>query len=134
LVRTSSAHRDLVYVTIVTAGAFLAVTATDLRETLVNWATAHPDMEWLGIEELPMGFALLGLATAWVAFRRWQQYSEENKAHLRALSHLNVAMNAVVAANQAMTRFLAAMSHELHTPLIVPGSFLIHLSPWLGNP
>jgi signal transduction histidine kinase len=89
LVRTSSAHRDLVYVTIVTAGAFLAVTATDLRETLVNWATAHP---------------------------------------------LNVAMNAVVAANQAMTRFLAAMSHELHTPLIVPGSFLIHLSPWLGNP
>ncbi|HWK45182.1 MAG TPA: HAMP domain-containing sensor histidine kinase [Stellaceae bacterium] len=103
--------------TLVAAIAFAVVIATDLNEMVVRWGAAHPQFEWLGIEELPMGFALLGLGTGWFGFRRWRQYSEENKAHLRALDLLNVAMSEVVAANQAKTQFLAAMSHELRTPL-----------------
>src|SRR5713101_7230466 len=117
MVWTFSARRDLVYVTIVVVAVLLAAIVTNSNKSLVNWADAHPEIESLGIEEFPMGFALLGLGTGWFACRRWQEYSEENKAHLRARSSLNVAMEEVVAANQAKTQFLAAMSHELRTPL-----------------
>jgi len=115
--KLAPATRDLVSIVVVGLAAFVVAAMLDLNDELVDWTRVHPDLEWLGVDELPVAFALIGLGMGWYAFRRWREHKGESVAHRRTLSQLQQAMDEVVAANQAKSQFLAAMSHELRTPL-----------------
>jgi signal transduction histidine kinase len=115
--KLAPATRDLVSVMVVGLTAFVVAFAFDLNDEIVEWAKNHPALEWLGIDELPVAFALIGLGLGWYAYRRRREHKAETEAHVRTLAQLRQAMDEVVTANQAKAQFLAAMSHELRTPL-----------------
>jgi len=116
-VLASAAARDLMLIVPLALLASVGAVLLDINDRLVDFTHEVPALEAIGLDDLPLGFAVLSLAMAWYARRRWREYRAESEAHERTLAQLRLAMSEVVAANQAKAQFLAAMSHELRTPL-----------------
>ncbi len=113
----TAAGRDLGIVVVVAALSVCAAMTFNLNEHLVGFALRHPIFDTVGLEEIPFGLAIVSLAAAWFASRRWHEYKAESTGHQTTMARLTQAMDAATAANKSKSIFLATMSHELRTPL-----------------
>jgi two-component system cell cycle sensor histidine kinase PleC len=114
---SSPARRDMIAVTVWVIISFTITAWFDLSESLAFWRHEHPRLDLFDLEDLPFAFMYIALGAAWFAVRRWREHRRESLSHGATLARLTLAMDEVVAANQAKSLFLANMSHELRTPL-----------------
>jgi hypothetical protein len=83
--RPVRAGRDLAIVALATGLSFFISAALELRE----WMTeATRPLERYQLDELPLTFAVLAVALAWFAWRRWRQAAEELRLRMSAQNEL----------------------------------------------
>ena len=124
--------RDLLVVVLITGLVFMLSSAFELRERLTELTKP---LEQYQIDELPLTLAVLALALAWFAWRRWRQAAHElnlrveaqralihNEARYRTLFMENLAGNALCSrdgtmllCNPAIARILGLPAPELVT-------------------
>jgi glucose-6-phosphate-specific signal transduction histidine kinase len=85
----SAAIRDLLVVAAVTGLAFVLSSVLELREWLTE--VTHP-LEHYQMDELPLTFAVLALALAWFAWRRWRHAEQELRLRVQAQRELSDAL------------------------------------------
>jgi glucose-6-phosphate-specific signal transduction histidine kinase len=85
----SAAIRDLLVVAAVTGLAFVLSSVLELREWLTE--VTHP-LEQYQMDELPLTFAVLALALAWFAWRRWRHAEQELGLRVQAQRELSGAL------------------------------------------
>jgi PAS domain S-box-containing protein len=96
----SGATRDLLVVAAVTGLAFVLSSVLELREWLTE--VTRP-VEHYQMDELPLTFAVLALALAWFAWRRWRHAEQE----------LGLRVKAQVALAEREARYRTLFSEDL---------------------
>ena len=85
----SGAIRDLLIVAGVTGLTFVVSSVLEVREWLTE--ITHP-LERYQMDELPLAFAVLALALAWFAWRRWRHAEQELRLRVQAQRELSDAL------------------------------------------
>jgi len=102
----SAAIRDLLVVAAATGLAFALSSLLELREWLTE--VTHP-LERYQMDELPLTFAVLALALAWFAWRRWRHAEQELHLRIQAQRELSDAL----AENRSLSqRYLMLQEEE----------------------
>ncbi len=115
---STSTHKDLALVLLLTVAAFLLAVAVELHETMSRWTSRWEIWE---IDEVPSAVTVLALGLAWFAFRRRAEAAaalrlqdQAQAEALRLLEHNRELARQLIAVQESERR---ALARELHDEL-----------------